>query len=291
MRQLASLAATLVMAVACATAAAQDPSAGAPSQNPNPNSAESRMSALEASLTRQARDMADLEKASKKSIFDRLLPVLTFIGGFLLSQLQRFRDLARERTNLRFVLSREVKEIYGSLNQLVDPKSKDDHPSIMHLVALHGSKLSTKVYDDYFSKISILKPHFVELLYDTYSKITKHIENCSEFQEILSGDTEPNRSEVAAKATVALGSLRPAFEKAQELLRQFPDGEAIIAEFANESGEAITKFHELSKLLKQDWDNKQVDANREPVSSSEPRQEEEPKQIPPGSPSAPDGSP
>jgi len=212
-------------------------------------SVDDRLQILEASVKAQEATNTELKRATTKSLFDRLLPVLTFLGGFLLSQLQQFRDLARERKNLRFVLSREVREIYRMLNQLIDPSSDRVDPAIVHVVAMLGTRISTKVYDDYFSRISILTPRLVEHLYDTYSMVYHHIQGCEEFQTALATQSDSNRNEFAAMATMVITTLQPTYEKTTALLKEFRDGTSAIEEFKSEQGKAIADLKKINKLL------------------------------------------
>ena len=52
-----------------------------------------RLEALELATQAQEDAIFDMKKATKKNMFDRILPILTFLAGFLLSQLQKLNSI------------------------------------------------------------------------------------------------------------------------------------------------------------------------------------------------------
>ena len=92
------------------------------------------------------------------------LSVLTFVAGYFLSSLDRFRESHRKLRNMKMILCKEMSENYKLLNQIV-PKDKNQRPNPV-LVALMAQRFSFSVYDRYLDRIDQLPTKDLGKIYE-----------------------------------------------------------------------------------------------------------------------------
>jgi len=216
-------------------------------------SSESKELALANRIRDAERRLDNLEKTSQKSIIEKLLPLITFLGGFLLSQLQKLRDEVKEKKNIKFILLKEIEKNYGLLIK-VSPENKPLEAGIIQLIAIMSDNISTKAYDAYFSKISILENNLVQDLYNTYSAIQTFTQACKNFGEIIhekgSHIDSKTRDKVASNGTIVWATHSYALEKLTSLLKYFKEGVSIINESERDKGSAIANLKIIEEGLK-----------------------------------------
>ena len=117
-----------------------------------------------------------------------ILPVVTFLLGFGLSQLDKFRESKRRLRNLKSILFKELRENYKSLSQVQREKSGAAPPP-PHLTGLMMERLSTTVYENYLDRIDSLKPTELDKVFDAYAMMQNTIASAKEF--LTAARTQP----------------------------------------------------------------------------------------------------
>ena len=92
------------------------------------------------------------------------LSVVTFVAGYLLSNLDRFRESRRKLRNLRMILFKEMSENYKILNKLV-PLDENALPDPA-LVAVFAQRFSFSVYDRYLDRLDQLRTDDLSKVYE-----------------------------------------------------------------------------------------------------------------------------
>ncbi len=92
-----------------------------------------------------------------------ILPVLTFIAGYFLSNLDRHRDLRRKLRNLKMILFMEMSANYEFLNSVL-PLNVEEKP-IAELVESVAWRLSSDVYDRYLDRLDQLQIQDLSKIY------------------------------------------------------------------------------------------------------------------------------
>ncbi|MCP4372317.1 MAG: hypothetical protein GY797_30065 [Deltaproteobacteria bacterium] len=178
-------------------------------------------------------------------------PIITFIAGFLLSQVENFVERRNKKKNLKYILYTEIKDNYRTLNRIVTPIG-DCPPKYFEIVPNICDSLSTDTFDTFFSRIDILKPELVEKLVDTTKSTKELLKNCSQLGHQSNVKSSNEMDIVAAKATVVVALVASVFKKTEGLLKEFATSHSFIKSVENERGEAFDKFNEIIEMLQRE---------------------------------------
>jgi hypothetical protein len=180
-----------------------------------------------------------------------LVPILTFIGGYLLSNIDKFRESRRKLRNMKRILFKEMSEIYKQLNPVVGT-NKEIFPDPV-LICLASQKFSFAIYDKYLDKIDALRTKQLEKLYDAYVALKGLQADCNTYwttnvMSRIEQDSE-RRDYVAAQATVIVVSSERCHELLGDALSEFAGGPEFVAAQKAERGRAIQTHMEISDML------------------------------------------
>jgi hypothetical protein len=191
-------------------------------------------------------------------IFDRLLPLLTFIGGLLFVVVQNWWARRCERKNIRFILLQEITANYKNLNSVMLREAQnlaEITPFQVGLLGNVGHTLSIRAYNEYFGKLSILSPELVEKLYDTYTTISRNIEDAERYKEYSLSDRSMKNPTYAAHVARAVVPAQRSFQKTCDLLAQFDEGRLTIEECKSQQGDSIDTMRDIGRWLGVDEDD------------------------------------
>jgi hypothetical protein len=181
-----------------------------------------------------------------------LLPVVTFVLGYLLSLETRRRETKRQLSNIRGILLKELKEDYRALVQ-VWPPADDPDAAIAHpeLVAQLCARLSSAVYDEFLGRLDGLKRSELEAAYDAYSQVTELARRSTEYLEARDRDSGADPGLLAQRGVVIAVLSDSARQKVAAAMRELPGGQAAVLEVESERGSGYATVHELSDALVQ----------------------------------------
>jgi hypothetical protein len=178
-----------------------------------------------------------------------LLPLFTFIAGYLLSNIDKYIDNKKRKNNVRAILFKEMSENYKLINKFISNKKNNRIPP--NLIALVTIKLSFTIYEKYLDRLDILKTNELNSIYDSYYSMKIAYDASSEFLTKVDNENT-NRSLYVAKATEVLVYVDAFYEKLELALMLFKNGEKFIKLNSSEKGSAFNIYEDWSNQLKEE---------------------------------------
>lgn len=153
-----------------------------------------------------------------------LIPILTFVTGYLLSYLEKLYSFLRETRNLRKIIWKELDENYRLLAKL-RPEVGQVDPRLVPAMARVARRLKFDVYNAYLSEFHRLSAKQVDAVYDAYGALSLAKETADEFQRLIYGkDVVPDTRQREAVISLVL-SLDNALGCVKAAADTFPKGE------------------------------------------------------------------
>lgn len=184
--------------------------------------------------------------ATELDLVKTVLPVVTFLLGIVVSQLDKWRDLRRKVRNVRTMLRQELVEDYRLLNPIVPRAGQGvGNP---HIVALMAGSTSTSIYDAYLSKLDDLSAKDLDAVYNAYLSIKTVRKSGDEFLKALEDKTQ-ERGKFAALATSLVVAAESALGKTKDALARLAADACILSVHECDRGTAFDRFSQIEKLL------------------------------------------
>ncbi len=181
--------------------------------------------------------------STNSSLFSTLLPIVTFVLGYLLSQVDRFRDTVRKRRNTKRILFHELKDNYRLLNSVMPdyPEGLPDHAE--ELVASVGEQISLSVYSAYLGQLDMLPTEELDAIHQAYVALRQFADAARIFRTPVADSSAPSALHPWTSKT---GSLLPtmvtAHEKTECALRLLPGGPQVLRKQETRTGEALKRY-------------------------------------------------
>ena len=131
------------------------------------------------------------------------LPLLSFLGGYLLSAWDRIRGSRRQTENMRVILSKELADNYRRLSGLWSPSDTLDEiardSTRIELIASRCEELSFAVYEQFLGRMDNLKRIELDRFFEAYHTQRQAKQTAIEFLSALdkarqNGDYQPVRA-------------------------------------------------------------------------------------------------
>jgi len=182
-------------------------------------------------------------------LFKLILPVFTFIGGYLLSSFDRIRESRRKLRNLKVILFKEMSQNFKLLN-VVAPNDSKELPD-PYLVAMMAQRFSFLVYDRYLDRLDSLRADELNRIYDACVSLKGFQNDGAAFLSAAhaSSPGEPLGDTAAAQATLLVSQLQKSYELMQAALKVFAGGRTLLEGLEAERGAALPKHKEISSWL------------------------------------------
>jgi hypothetical protein len=193
-----------------------------------------------------------MEQPSSLKEIEIILPTITFIVGYLLSNIDKYIDNRKKKSNVRAIFLKELVENYKLLNSCM-PTAKNRIPP-PPLVSIIFQKLSFSVYDKYLDRLDILKKDELNAIYDSYMIMKNTFNDSTNFLRDVENKSVSHEQTIAL-ATSIINNAESAHEKIEKALSLFKNGERIIQELKPEKGSAIKRFDKIKEMLSKDKNN------------------------------------
>lgn len=181
--------------------------------------------------------MASSENAGPTSqIISVIIPIATFIAGYLLSVFEKFRERRRNVRNMKTILFKELSDNYKKLNPFV-PSDMNFEPKLVQLPALHGAVISTTVYDAYLSHLAELESADLQNIFDAYWYLQIYKNACKQFLEMKPEELDVQKSiEAKMKVSNFLQCMVNTHSNTEKALGVFQGGQKFIMEETQNRG-------------------------------------------------------
>ena len=188
-----------------------------------------------------------------------LLSVVTFVAGYLLSNLDRFRESRRKLRNLKMILFKKMSENYKTLNKLV-PLDENALPDPT-LVAVFAQRFSFAVYDRYLDRLDQLRTDDLSTVYEACVMLKGlQLDGTAFLAASRAADTNPKaRTNLAAQATLVISVVGKCHELMKEALRVFAEGPSLLSAQEADRGSALAAYGQILPSLMQDKSDQKAD--------------------------------
>lgn len=174
---------------------------------------------------------------------DVIIPITTFIAGYLLSVFEKFRENRRNVRNMKTILFKELSDNYKKLNPFV-PSDMTFHPSLVQIPMLSGLGISTSVYDAYLNRLAELESTDLQNIFDAYWYLQIYRNACKEFLEMKPEELDVQKSiEAKLKVNNFLQCMINTHSNTEKALRAFQGGQKLLLE------EAINRGAEYNRVF------------------------------------------
>ncbi len=168
-------------------------------------------------------------------IFVVIIPIVTFMAGYLLSVLERKRKEKQKLDNLRMILFRELGENFRWVNQTIPVESQDEQRQQLpdpFALALYGRQLSYDVFNAYLDRMDGLKPKELEAVFEAYLAMRRISLVAEDYFE----GRQQGADDLAGRATLLFVSMKTGHGLLIEALQLFKGGSELLEELAAQQG-------------------------------------------------------
>lgn len=187
-------------------------------------------------------------QASKTTLdlMNAVLPVVTFLLGIAVSQLEKWRALRRRVRNIKTMLRQELVEDYRLLNAVV--ARKDQRVGNPQVAAMMASSISSTIYDSYLSKLDELSPKDLDAVYDAYLAIKFLCRSADDFLKALQ-DKIQSESKFKALGAIVVVLADAALGKTKHALVRLATDRSVMATHEGQRGSAFDSLSEIEKSI------------------------------------------
>lgn len=182
------------------------------------------------------------------------LPLLSFLGGYLLSAWDRIRGSRRQTENMRVILSKELADNYRRLSGLWSPSDTLDEiardPTRIELIASRCEELSSAVYEQFLGRMDNLKRIELDRFFEAYHIQRQAKQTAIEFSSALekarqNGDYQQVHGSAAAVIFVADAALDKMFDALEVSTISKED----LAQLKANVGAELRRYHEVGAAI------------------------------------------
>jgi hypothetical protein len=184
---------------------------------------------------------------TKFDIVKAVLPVITFLLGIFVSQLDKWRDLRRKVRNIRTMLRQELVEDYRLLNAIITRPDQRQVVGDFYLAASIASSISSSIYDSYLSKLDELSSQDLDAVYNAYLSI----KNLRRFADRFLAEEQDakTKQQLASLATTVVVTANTALGKTKDALARLATDPAVMASQEAQRGVAFDNRIEIESGL------------------------------------------
>ncbi|MHB8846583.1 MAG: hypothetical protein ACYC7L_17760 [Nitrospirota bacterium] len=184
---------------------------------------------------------------STSQITNILIPIATFITGYLLSVFEKFRENRRNVRNMKTILFKELSDNYKKLNPFV-PSDMKFHPNLVQIPMLSGLGISTSVYDAYLNRLAELKSVDLEAIFDAYWYLQIYKNACRQFLEMKPEELDVQKSiEAKMKVDNFLRCMITTHSSTEKALRVFQSGHKFLLSEAENRGVEYNRVFKIAE--------------------------------------------
>jgi len=173
--------------------------------------------------------------------FFPFLTVVTFVAGYLLSNLDRFRESRRKIRNMKMILFKELSESYKLLNKIMPTGEYKPHPDQIAGIA---QRFSFAVFDRYLDRIDQLRSKELSAIYEA-SVMLRNLKIDGNAFLTASHGADASRDNLQAYATLLFTKFPQCHELLAAALRVLPEGAFFLQGQEADRGRALTLTEEL----------------------------------------------
>jgi hypothetical protein len=183
---------------------------------------------------------------SSSQITNVIIPIATFIAGYLLSIFEKFRENRRNVRNMKTILFKELSDNYKKLNPFV-PSDLKYHPSLVQLPMLSGIAISTSVYEAYLNRLAELESLDLQNIFDAYWHLQIYKNACKQFLDMKPEELDVQKSiEAKMKVDNFLQCMINTHSNTEKALRVFRRGQAFLLEESKNRGAEYDRIFKLA---------------------------------------------